>query len=109
MKKLKLLLVIALMFMLGSCEVTTHGMQSRGVIQIGVYDDGNYYNSRYYDGYYPNQGYRYHNEHNNTYFFRPQQHDTKIIYKQGNNGNNGNKGNNGNRGNGNKNKNNKRR
>lgn len=100
MKKFKILLILALMLMLGSCEVTTHGMQSRGVVEIGVYDDSNYYNRRYYDGYYPNQGYRYHNEHTDRYFYRPTQHDNRNGYKQGNNGNRNKEGRNkGNRGN----------
>jgi hypothetical protein len=68
----KLLMLIFVLFMLGSCEVTSRGISTNGRIEIGV--DDNYYNNRYYSGYYPNQGYRYHNPQSNTYFFRSSQH-----------------------------------
>ena len=65
----KLLMLIFVLFVLGSCEITNRGIRSSGHIEIGI--DDNYYNNRYYSGYYHNQGYRYHNPHTNTYFFRP--------------------------------------
>ena len=71
----KLLVLVIVLFMLGSCEVTSPGYRGRSRIEIGV--DDNYYNNRYYSGYYPNQGYRYHNPHNNTYFFRQAPHDNR--------------------------------
>ena len=71
----KLLVLVMMLFMLGSCEITSHGTSGRARVDIGV--DDNYYNRRYYSGYYPNQGYRYHNTQTNTYFFRPSAHDNR--------------------------------
>jgi hypothetical protein len=78
----KLLFLVMMLFVLGSCEVTNHGVRTSGRIEIGV--DDNYYNNRYYSGYYPNQGYRYHNTQTNTYFFRPSAHDNRNGMKQKN-------------------------
>lgn len=78
----KLLILVMVLFMLGSCEVTSRGFRGNTRVEIGV--DDNYYNRRYYSGYYPNQGYRYHNSHSNTYFFRPSAHDNRNGMKQKN-------------------------
>lgn len=68
MKTLKVLLIVASLFIFGSCYVSRHG------VAVGVADDDYYYNGQNYIGYTPNYGYRYHNVKNDSYFYRKHQH-----------------------------------